>query len=266
MFVKTYQEISHKFSHLHIILASYFECYGENLNMVLDLPIQTLHLDLVRCPSQLDDVLASKLTRSKINLSLGVVDGRNIWKNDFQQSLLFINKAVDKIGSDRVWIAPSCSLLHSPCDLDLETNDSTLTPEIKQWLAFAKQKIDEVVTLKQLATGENKIVAHQKLQENILANQTRKTSGLIHNGAVKERVSAISNKDAQRLNPFTVRKQKQIKALNLPIFPTTTIGSFPQTDEVRTWRSKFKKGELSIEQYNDLIKKETEETIRFRKR
>lgn len=263
VFIKTYREIKSKFSHIHIILASYFECYGGNLEMVLGLPIQTLHLDLIKCPSQLDDILASNVVKSKINLSLGLVDGRNVWKNDFQHSLSLINKAVDRIGMDRVWIAPSCSLIHSPCDLELETNDSTLTPEIKQWLAFARQKIDEVVTLKQLITGENKEAAHQKLQDNILANQTRKTSNLIHNVSVKERVNAITEKDSQRLNRFSIRKLKQHKALSLPLFPTTTIGSFPQTDEVRIWRSKFKKGEFTIDQYNDLIKKETEETIRF---
>ena len=140
VFTKTYQEIKNKFPQFHIVLASYFECYGENLQTALSLPIETLHLDLVRCPTQLDDILATDFVKTKISLSLGIVDGRNIWKNDFQQSLSLINKAVSTIGAGRVWIAPSCSLIHSPCDLDLETNDKILLPEIKQWLAFAKQK------------------------------------------------------------------------------------------------------------------------------
>lgn len=263
VYVKTYQEIKNKFPNLHIILASYFECYGQNLATVLSLPVQTIHLDLVRCPSQLDDILATDFVRTKTNLSLGVVDGRNIWKNDFQQSLSFINKAVEKIGAERVWIAPSCSLIHSPCDLDLETNEQTLTPEMKQWLAFAKQKIDEVVTLKQLAGSENIETANLKLQENIQANESRKTSTLIHNKTVKERVAAITIKDAQRLNDFSVRKIKQREALHLPMFPTTTIGSFPQTAEVRSWRAKFKKGEFTQEQYDYLISTETAEAIRW---
>lgn len=263
VYVKTYQEIKNKFPNLHIILASYFECYGQNLATVLSLPVQTIHLDLVRCPSQLDDILATDFVRTKTNLSLGVVDGRNIWKNDFQQSLSFINKAVEKIGAERVWIAPSCSLIHSPCDLDLETNEQTLTPEMKQWLAFAKQKIDEVVTLKQLAGSENTETANLKLQENIQANESRKTSTLIHNKTVKERVAAITIKDAQRLNDFSVRKIKQREALHLPMFPTTTIGSFPQTAEVRSWRAKFKKGEFTQEQYDYLISTETAEAIRW---
>lgn len=263
VFAKTYQEIRHKFPHLHIILASYFECYGDNLQTVLSLPVQTIHLDLVRCPSQLDDILATDFVKTKANLSLGVVDGRNVWKNDFQQSLSLIEKAVKKMSADRIWIAPSCSLLHSPCDLDLETNDKTLAPGIKQWLAFAKQKIDEVVTLKQLANRENTEAVNQKWQENLAANQSRRTSTLIHNEKVKQRVDAITEKDAQRLNAFSIRKEQQRQALNLPLFPTTTIGSFPQTTEVRSWRSRLKKRELTPQQYDDLIAKETREAIRW---
>ncbi len=263
VFRKTYTEIKNKLPHLQIILASYFECYGENLNTVLELPIQVLHLDLVRCPSQLDDILQTELVRNKIILSLGVVDGRNIWKNDFEKSLEFIKKANTKIGVERTWISPSCSLLHVPCDLDLETNDKVLTPEIKQWLAFAKQKIGEVVVLKQLASGEENTTVKNTLEENIQANRNRRTSALIHNAKVKERVTAITDADASRTSPFASRKIKQHAALNLPLFPTTTIGSFPQTTEVRNWRAKLKKGELTPEQYNDLIAKETEKAIRW---
>jgi 5-methyltetrahydropteroyltriglutamate--homocysteine methyltransferase len=259
--IKTYQEIKNKFPNLHIIVASYFECYGQNLKTALSLPVQTIHLDLIRCPSQLDDILATDFVRTKTNLSLGIVDGRNIWKNDFRQSLTFIHKAIQKIGAARVWIAPSCSLIHSPCDLNLETNEQILTPEIKQWFAFAKQKIDEVVTLKQLASGKNTEAANLKLQENIRANESRKTSALIHNKAVKERVAAITEKDAVRANDFSVRKIKQREALHLPMFPTTTIGSFPQTTEVRSWRARLKKGELTEQQYEELIAKEIAETI-----
>lgn len=260
---KTYQEIKNKFPQFHIILANYFECYGENLQTALSLPVQTLHLDLVRCPAQLDDILTTDFIKTKTNLSLGVVDGRNIWKNDFQQSLALIDKALKKIDAERIWIAPSCSLIHSPCDLDLETNDKILTPEIKQWLAFAKQKIDEVVTLKQLANKENTEAANVKWQENIAASQSRKSSTLIHNQKVKQRVAAITEKDAQRINNFSVRKIKQREALQLPMFPVTTIGSFPQTAEVRSWRAKFKKEELTQQQYDDLIAKETEDAIRW---
>ena len=261
--IKTYQEIKNKFPNIHIILVSYFECYGQNLQTVLNLPVQTIHLDLVRCPSQLEDILTTDFAKTRTNLSLGVVDGRNIWKNDFETSLAFIDKAVKKLGVERVWISPSCSLIHSPCDLDLETNDKTLTPEIKQWIAFAKQKIDEVVILKKLATKEEAETTLIKWQENKTANESRKVSTLIHNQKIKERVAAITEKDTLRLNVFSVRKIKQHEALHLPMFPTTTIGSFPQTAEVRSWRAKFKKGELTQEQYDNLIAKETTEAIRW---
>ncbi|HSD06909.1 5-methyltetrahydropteroyltriglutamate--homocysteine S-methyltransferase [Flavobacterium sp.] len=258
-----YNEINQKFPSLKIILANYFDCFGENIDTVLALPVDTLHLDLVRCPLQLDDILESGKLKNNVNLSLGVVDGRNIWKNDFQKSLALIEKAVSALGSDRILIAPSCSLIHSPCDLDLETNDETLTPEIKQWLAFSKQKIQEIALLKSFATNEQKTSTSLKFIENTVANENRKTSKLIHNEKVKNRVAAIVESDSKRHNTFDIRRKKQAEALQLPLFPTTTIGSFPQTAEVRSWRAKFKKGELSQIEYDALLEKETEETIRF---
>lgn len=263
VFRKTYEEIKNKLPNLRIILASYFECYGDNLPLAVTLPVDVLHLDLVRCPSQLEDILATDLVHSRTILSLGLVDGRNIWRNNFERSLSFINRAIAAIGVERIWIAPSCSLLHVPCDLDQETNDTVLTPEIKQWLAFAKQKIEEVVTLKELATGENKEQTQAKLQQNITSFNNRKHSALIHNSAVKERVTAITEKDAVRNSPFSSRKIQQQAALQLPLFPTTTIGSFPQTAAVRNWRAQWKKGVLTREQYDALIAEETQKAIRW---
>jgi 5-methyltetrahydropteroyltriglutamate--homocysteine methyltransferase len=264
VFVKVYDKLKTLFPHLHIILASYFECYGDNLKTVLSLPVQTLHLDLVRCPSQLDDILATDFVHSKKHLSLGLVDGRNIWKNNYEVSLGLINKAVAAIGKERLWIAPSCSLLHVPCDLDAETNEKTLSPAIKQWLAFAKQKIGEVVLLKQLTVTEQ---PHRELnialEENIKAHQQRSTSLLIHDQLVKKRITTIGIHDDKRDLPFSERKPIQQQGLQLPAYPTTTIGSFPQTPEVRSWRLKLKKGELSREQYDAFIAKETEEAIRW---
>ncbi|MBO9583465.1 MAG: 5-methyltetrahydropteroyltriglutamate--homocysteine S-methyltransferase [Flavobacterium sp.] len=262
-FTKVYNEINKRFPKLKIVLANYFDCFGENLETALALPVDTFHLDLVRCPLQLDDILESGKLVSNVNLSLGVVDGRNIWKNDFKKSLELIKKATNALGESRILIAPSCSLIHSPCDLDLETNDETLTPEIKQWLAFAKQKINEIVLLQQFASNEVNIENSAEYKENVLANENRKTSKLIHNNEVKARVAGITASDNQRKSAFATRRKRQIEALKLPLFPTTTIGSFPQTAEVRSWRAKFKKGELTAQEYNDLIEKETEATIRF---
>ncbi|ABQ04551.1 5-methyltetrahydropteroyltriglutamate--homocysteine S-methyltransferase [Flavobacterium johnsoniae] len=263
VFTKVYNEINVRFPKLKIVLANYFDCFGENLETALALPVDTFHLDLVRCQLQLDDILESGKLASNVNLSLGVVDGRNIWKNDFKKSLELIKKAADALGENRILLAPSCSLIHSPCDLDLETNDQTLTPEIKQWLAFAKQKINEVVLLKQFASGEVNPKNSADYERNVIANENRKTSKLIHNNEVKARTAGITAADDKRKSAFASRRKSQIKALNLPLFPTTTIGSFPQTTEVRSWRAKFKKGELTTEQYNDLIEKETEAAIRF---
>ena len=254
-----YTQISNQVPSLKIILANYFDCYGDNLETALSLPVEVLHLDLVRCPSQLDDVL-NHASLGNQALSLGVVDGRNIWKNDFQHSLELIQKAVEKIGQDRVWIAPSCSLLHSPNDLDFEQK---LNPEIKQWLAFAKQKLVEVNVLTRLAQAENSSELEQALLVNTLANQNRKTSTLIHNSKVKERIAAIDEKDFERKSDFGLRKKIQQERFNLPLFPTTTIGSFPQTTEIRQLRAKLKKGEFTQAQYEAEIEKATIEVIRW---
>ncbi|PJJ67049.1 5-methyltetrahydropteroyltriglutamate--homocysteine S-methyltransferase [Chryseobacterium geocarposphaerae] len=256
-----YAEIKKQFPKLTFIVATYFDGLKDNLSLATSLPVDVLHIDLVRCPEQLDEVLNN--IPNTLSLSLGVVDGRNIWKNDFQHSLQFIKKAVQKIGSERVFIAPSCSLLHSPFDLDSEKNEETLSPEIKQWMAFAKQKVYEVVNLKKLASENPDYNTLQILAENKKAIENRKTSPLIHNQKVKDRIDVTTESDARRNNPFNVRKEVQQEVLQLPLFPTTTIGSFPQTKEVRNWRAKFKKGELNAEQYDILLKQETERTIRW---
>ncbi|WP_426478263.1 5-methyltetrahydropteroyltriglutamate--homocysteine S-methyltransferase [Chryseobacterium sp. CBSDS_008] len=257
-YVSVYAEIKKRFPKLKFIVATYFDGLKDNTSLAVSLPVNVLHIDLVRNPGQLDEIL-NHIPES-LSLSLGVVDGRNIWKNDFEKSLLLIRKAIGKLGSERVLIASSCSLLHSPCDLDFETG---LTPEIKNWLAFAKQKVKEVVALKELASGTENEQTLEAFEENKIAIESRKTSSLIHNNQVKQRANAVTDKDAQRRNTFKIRKEKQQKALQLPLFPTTTIGSFPQTTEVRSWRAKFKKGELTAEQYDTLLKEETRRTVRW---
>ena len=258
---EVYESFQKEFPKLKIILTTYFEALGDNLDLAVSLPTEALHVDLVRAPQQLDAVLA-KFPENKI-LSLGVVNGRNIWKNNFENSLTFIEKAKEKLGAERVLVASSCSLLHSPCNLELENNEKVLTPEIKQWLAFAKQKVTEVATLNAIISGKVSESAQKIIEENKKASESRKTSELIHDKNVKDRLSKITDKDAQRKSAFAKRKDLQHKALNLPLFPTTTIGSFPQTPEVRSWRAKFKKGDLSQAEYDKLLEKEIEESIRF---
>jgi 5-methyltetrahydropteroyltriglutamate--homocysteine methyltransferase len=257
----TYKQLRKDFPRLKFILTTYFEKLGNNAALATSLPVDALHIDLVRAPQQLDEVL--DLLSAKTILSLGLVDGRNIWKNDFEASLAIIQKAKEKLGDDRVWIASSCSLIHSPCDLKNENNNEVLTPEIKQWLAFAKQKVNEIALLKSLSTDNPGVGTQYKLAENKHDNASRKTSTLIHSNFVKERVAAITESDAQRTNTFLSRKQKQQELLNLPLFATTTIGSFPQTAEVRSWRAQLKKGAITQAQYDLHIAEETEKAVKW---
>jgi 5-methyltetrahydropteroyltriglutamate--homocysteine methyltransferase len=257
----TYKKLRKEFPRLKFMLTTYFEKLGNNAYLATSLPVDALHIDLVRAPQQLDKVL--DLLPAKTILSLGLVDGRNIWKNDFEASLAIIQKAKEKLGDELVWIAPSCSLIHSPCDLKNENNNEVLTPEVKQWLAFAKQKVNEIALLKSLSTDNPGVGIQYKLAENKHDNASRKTSTLIHNNIVKERVAAITKSDAQRTNTFPSRKQKQQALLNLPLFATTTIGSFPQTAEVRSWRAQLKKGSITQAQYDLYIAEETEKAVKW---
>ncbi|RFS14755.1 5-methyltetrahydropteroyltriglutamate--homocysteine S-methyltransferase [Emticicia sp. C21] len=263
-FQKAYQSIREVLPQQKFIIATYFEDLGENTNLAISLPVDCLHIDLVRAPHQLDIILDnSSFKNSNKILSLGVVDGRNIWKNDFTNSLNTILKATKVLGSNRIWIAPSCSLLHTPCDLDLEKDEATLPAEIKNWMAFAKQKLSEVVTLAHLSdsTTAKKYFTH--LSKNQVAIGQRKVSAKIHKPQVKERVKVLQESDFNRDNAFEIRQETQTKALKLPAFPTTTIGSFPQTTEIRQLRARLKKGELTEEAYNQLIEIEIEKSVRW---
>ena len=258
---EVYKKIRKEFPQLTIQVATYFDGLKDNTALAINLPIDILHLDLVRDENQIDEILNQ--IPSQLKLSLGLVDGRNIWKNDFQKSLSTIEKVVNKIGEKRVIISSSCSLLHSPCDLDLETNEKNLPTTIKDWFAFAKQKLEEVTFLKNYFSNPNDEKLIQQYEANQFSINNRKNSLLIHQTQVKERVNAIKDEDYNRANSFGQRKIVQQNVLNLPPFPTTTIGSFPQTQEVRSWRAKYKKGELSAEEYDTLLKQETKRTIEW---
>jgi len=250
---ETYGQIRKAFPRLKFMLATYFERLGDNAKLATSLPVDALHIDLVRAPQQLDEILLS--LPAKLILSLGVIDGRNIWKNDYIRSISHIKKAINVLGKDRVMIAPGCSLVHTPVDLDLET---TINPEIKNWMAFAKQKLNEIGELSEIIEGNNEL-----LQNNLKAISGRNLSKLIHKQEVKKRVAAITNADASRGNEFTVRQKIQQQNFKLPLFPTTTIGSFPQTDDIRQLRARLKKGELSAAQYGVEIEKATIDAIRW---
>tara|TARA_B100000949_G_scaffold199131_2_gene185961 strand:- start:8825 stop:11032 length:2208 start_codon:yes stop_codon:yes gene_type:complete len=257
---QVYREIAETFPNLKTLLAGYFGDYGNNLDTVIELPICALHLDLKKGPDQLDRVLSSSKLNERLSLSLGVIDGRNIWKNDFASSLRLIQQAKRQLGQERTIISPSCSLLHVPYDLGLEKNEKVLSKEIKDWMAFAKEKLEELRSLKKLALSPD-FESHQLFLDNVASMQRRRSSGLIHRSIVKQRVGQLDKTDYHRKSPFEKRKVLQESELRLPLFPTTTIGSFPQTKEVRRNRSLFKKGDLNEGQYVEYLKNETKKAI-----
>lgn len=248
-----YRHIANRVSDVKILVATYFEGLLENTHLAVNLPIAALHIDLVRAPEQLEDILEA--IPAGLQLSLGLVDGRNVWKNDYERSLSFLKNAIEKIGDDRLIIAPSCSLLHSPVDLELET---ALDSEAKSWMAFAKQKLDEVRELKLITKGNTEL-----LVANTEAIKSRRNSNRVNNPKVAERVAAITNVDIYRESDFVTRQHIQQQRFALPALPTTTIGSFPQTDDIRQLRARFKKAEISEDEYEQTLKQATIDVIRW---
>jgi 5-methyltetrahydropteroyltriglutamate--homocysteine methyltransferase len=256
-FGRAYAQLAAASPKLKLLVAVYFSDLRDNLQTALGLPVAALHVDLVRGPGQLDDLLP-KLPRT-MSLSLGVVDGRNVWKTDMSKALATVEKAVLVLGSDRVLIGPSCSMLHSPVDLDFETR---LDEEMKSWLAFAHQKVTEIATLaKAINKGKERVAG--ALSDNAKVMEGRRTSPRIHNQAVKQRAAAVDETMLQRMSPFAERQKTQREALKLPDFPTTTIGSFPQTGAIRKARAAHRKGEITDDQYQVFLKEEIANAIRF---
>jgi 5-methyltetrahydropteroyltriglutamate--homocysteine methyltransferase len=237
-----------------LMLATYFGGLEDNLDLAIHLPVAGLHVDLVRAPQQLDAVLA-KAPKSLL-LSLGVIDGRNVWRADLAALL----DRLEPIAAKRdIVLAPSCSLLHTPVDLALERK---IDPEIAQWLAFAVQKVGELATLKR-ALNEGRDSVADDLAVSSAAAAARKTSPRIHNVTVAERLAAITPADRERRSPYPIRARTQAEALDLPAFPTTTIGSFPQTGEVRRARADHNRGLLDTAAYDHFLREETERAIRW---
>ncbi|MDN3559530.1 5-methyltetrahydropteroyltriglutamate--homocysteine S-methyltransferase [Vreelandella neptunia] len=228
---------------LKLLLATYFGGLGDNLSLATRLPVAGLHIDAVRAPQQVESVI-DRLGPHQV-LSVGFVDGRNIWRADLAALRERLLPLKVRLGQ-RLWLAPSCSLLHVPVDLAQETE---LGDELISWLAFARQKLDEVVTLARLIDNRTTPVDEQRLDQATRALDARRESTRIHQTVVSERLAAVRPADSQRQAPYTVRAEAQRRALKLPLFPTTTIGSFPQTDVIRAARRAFKAGELALADY-----------------
>lgn len=254
---EVFKRIANEVPGLKVILATYFGDLDQCAPWVAKLPVYALHIDLVRGKEGLDKVLES--LDPNTSLSLGIVDGRNIWKNDYKNSLELIEKATGNLGASRVLLAPSCSLLHVPFDLDQEHHTDSLPNEVKNWMAFAKQKLKEVVQLCELAHEPSKHVS--VLEENTKVIHDKLHSELIHKKIVKQAMDDLVDSKAHRLSEFKIRQSLQKAHLRLPLFPTTTIGSFPQTTQVRALRSRLRNKRISQSDYDLKIAQAIKEAV-----
>jgi len=237
------------------LVATYFGGLEDNLSLAAALPVDGLHIDLVRAPEQYPLIL-DWLPTYKV-LSLGLVNGRNVWRCDLEKALEVARHAAERLG-DRLWLAPSCSLLHSPVDLEREDR---LDHELKGWLAFAVQKCAEVATLARAInepTNEDVVV---ELARSRAVQAARQHSPRIHKPQVQARLNAIQPQDSQRTSVFAARIEQQRARLDLPAFPTTTIGSFPQTPAIRLARQAYKQGRLSLGDYTEAMQAEIRHAV-----
>lgn len=254
---------------LRLMVATYFGELRANLAVFARLPVAGLHYDAVRGDgeAELDALLAQLSSPSEKVLSLGVVDGRNVWRNDFRRSLALLRRAVARLGRERLFVAPSCSLLFSPVTLAHETR---LDAELKSWLAFADEKLTEVAQLARLATtspiGGHGAEENAAFVENQRTVAARRSSPRIHDADVQARLAAVQPEDHARASAFPERKRRQQARLGLPLLPTTTIGSFPQTAEVRAARARFRRGELSQADYEAFLRAETRRCVEWQER
>ncbi len=240
-----------------ILLASYFGSLSGNLATAAALPVGGLHLDLARGGAELEAAVA--VIPEDRWLSLGVVDGRNVWRTDLRAALGTLRKVASARSARRLMVAPSCSLLHVPVDLRQETK---LDAELKGWLAFAEQKLEEIAVLARgLDEGDSAIGAH--LSASDAAVQSRRASGSVHRNDVLTRLEAVTPSMQRRASPYPARRAAQQARLRLPLFPTTTIGSFPQTGEVRQARALLGRGQLSADAYERMIERWIEEAVRW---
>ncbi|HWL10267.1 MAG TPA: 5-methyltetrahydropteroyltriglutamate--homocysteine S-methyltransferase [Planctomicrobium sp.] len=252
-FETAYQALSG--SKVKILLTTYFGQLQENLPLVANLPVTGVHLDAINARDEVA-TLIEKIPADRV-LSLGVINGRNIWKTDLNSLLDWLEPIAKQLG-DRLWIAPSCSLLHVPVDLDSEKK---LDGEIKSWLAFAKQKLEELRVIKQALTAGRSVV-QSELDANQAAMTSRRQSPRVNNPAVKDAVEKIDSQLGQRKSPFAQRADKQAAILNLPKYPTTTIGSFPQTSDIRKARNQFKAGKIDEATYVTAMETEIARCVR----
>ncbi|KAF4507153.1 hypothetical protein G6O67_005821 [Ophiocordyceps sinensis] len=239
-----------------LVFTTYFGDIVHNLDL-LPKDVYGVHVDLVRNPEQLQTVIGA--LGPKTILSAGVVDGRNIWKTNMKSAIEIVESAVQKLGKDRVVVATSSSLLHTPHTL---ASEKKLDAEIADWFSFACEKAVEIAVIARAVT-EGPAAVRGQLEANAKSMQSRATSNRTNNPQVKERQSKVTEQDHKRKSEFTTRITSQQKKLNLPLFPTTTIGSFPQTKEIRAQRNKLTKSEITAEEYDKFIEKEIRDNVKI---
>jgi len=237
------------------LVATYFGGLEDNLSLAAALPVDGLHIDLVRAPEQYPLIL-DWLPTYKV-LSLGLVNGRNVWRCDLEKALEVARHAAERLG-DRLWLAPSCSLLHSPVDLEREDR---LDHELKGWLAFAVQKCAEVATLARAINEPTNEDVAVELARSRAVQAARQHSPRIHKPQVQARLNAIQPQDSRRMSVFAARIEQQRARLDLLAFPTTTIGSFPQTSAIRLARQAYKQGRLSLGDYTEAMQAEIRHAV-----
>ncbi|KAJ9647459.1 5-methyltetrahydropteroyltriglutamate-homocysteine S-methyltransferase [Exophiala oligosperma] len=241
-----------------IVLATYFGDIVHNIEVLESLKnLYAIHVDLVRNPEQFETVAAA-LGPQQI-LSAGVVNGRNIWKTNFKHAIEIVETAIQKLGKDRVIVASSSSLLHTPHTL---ASEKKLSPEIADWFSFACEKAKEIATIAKAVT-DGPASVREALEANAKSMQSRASSSITNDPAVKDRQSKVTEQMHNRKSPFPARISQQQQRLNLPLFPTTTIGSFPQTKEIRVQRNKLTKNEISAEQYEKFIEQEIQANVKI---
>ena len=241
-----------------LVFATYFGDIVHNIDVLSSLQsLFAIHVDLVRNPEQLESVIAALGPQQ--TLSVGVVDGRNIWKTNMKRAIETVENAIQKLGKERVIVASSSSLLHTPHTL---ASEKKLDAEVKDWFSFAVEKTHELATISKAVT-EGPATVREALEANAKSVQARASSKLTNDPKVKEQQSKVTEAMYNRKSPFPVRIAQQQKQLDLPLFPTTTIGSFPQTKEIRIQRNRFTKGEITAEEYEKFIEKEIQEVVKI---
>jgi 5-methyltetrahydropteroyltriglutamate--homocysteine methyltransferase len=252
-FRTAYEALSER--RVKLLLATYFGQLQDNLELACKLSVDGLHIDAINARDEIVKAVAQLPATSVV--SVGAINGRNIWKTDLTAALDWLEPLHRTLGN-RLWIAPSCSLLHTPVDLNSEQK---LDAEMKSWLAFALQKLDELTVLASALNNGRASVANA-LAANAKAIESRRTSPRVHNPAVKAAIARIDASLGKRASAYPQRAEKQSAILNLPAFPTTTIGSFPQTSEIRHARSQFKAGELDQAGYKAAMEQEITRAVK----